>query len=418
MATVNGMTAEAMAAIRNGHIISADFDSANNLILTKYDGTTIDGGQLGAASTVLAGPVELATNAETVAGTDAVRAVTPAGLASLPGYRVQIVTGLAESAAPASWPYGVSLQSVSSGSGWTPNSGSGTVVTYSINSNRTVQEFHASSGGTSSAQVWVRSYNATDGGGGWTAWRELQVTSVLTAGSYTQTTAMSSYPPGRSRLYYTTLNSTSWDFSGLAGEVETHYQPSNGFARQTFTQHVSGSTNKPAVWVRTADSTTGWSAWQIISEPGAWSSWVPTWTTSSGSNLPSLGNATVDCRATKDGRKVDVKFEITFGIGTNFGTAPTTGDNWVFGLPPAWPAARTSDSLGFLELHGTGNSTICIGRARVNSSSNSSFLIGICAGYVGGTAPTNTGDVDSVSPFTWASTNTVKGHFSYETSAV
>jgi hypothetical protein len=85
MATVTGMTAAAMQAIRDGTVVSAAFDSANHLILTKHDGTTVDGGALGAATTTLAGPVALATNAQTQSGSSTNLAVTPAGLASLPG---------------------------------------------------------------------------------------------------------------------------------------------------------------------------------------------------------------------------------------------------------------------------------------------------------------------------------------------
>lgn len=43
MATVNGMTAEAMQAIRDGAIVDANI-VGNNLILTLFDGSTIDAG--------------------------------------------------------------------------------------------------------------------------------------------------------------------------------------------------------------------------------------------------------------------------------------------------------------------------------------------------------------------------------------
>ena len=86
MPTVTGMTAAAMIAIRDQMVVSASIDGAKHLILTTYDGTEIDVGSIpgavGAASDTASGIVELATSAETTTGTDATRAVTPAGLLS------------------------------------------------------------------------------------------------------------------------------------------------------------------------------------------------------------------------------------------------------------------------------------------------------------------------------------------------
>lgn len=414
MATVTGMTAAAMMAIRDGTIVSAHFDSANHLILTKYDGTTVDGGTITTATTTQAGAVELATNAETQSGSATNLAVTPAGLASLPGYRVQIVSGIAESATPASWPYATSLQSVSAGSGWTPNGGVGMVVTESIDSTRTIQTFYENSGGTFATKAWVREYNSAVGGGGWTAWAQMMLAVRLNEASFAQTTAMSSYPSGRSYLYYTTANGGSWDFTGLAGTVETMYLVDKNYATQTFTQHVSGTTNTPSVWIRTSDNVTGWSGWKkLIHDPGAWTSYTPTWA-SAGTGTPSLGNATVDCRSIKIGRKVEIRFEITFGSTTNFGNTGT-GDNWLFGLPVA--AARTGDTIGFVELHGASgsNGVVCMGRARTNTTSN--FLISIATPRVDLSAIGNTGDIDAVSPWTWGSTHQIKGNLVYESAS-
>lgn len=64
------------AAITGGH-----------LILTLHDGTTVDVGAvvsaIADASTSVKGLVELATDTETVTGTDTIRAVTPFGLAAV-----------------------------------------------------------------------------------------------------------------------------------------------------------------------------------------------------------------------------------------------------------------------------------------------------------------------------------------------
>lgn len=414
MATVTGLTASAMLAIRNGMVVDAHVDTSNHLILTKYDGTQIDAGTMAAASLTASGLVELATNAETLAGTDAVRAVTPAGLASIPGNKVQVLSGIAESAAASSYPLGLSVMNLSTGSSWSLNSGFGYLMTNRTDTDRAYQIFAQNAGGTQFPQSWMRSYHSSNGGGGWTAWSQHNMVASLTAASFTQATAFTSYPSGWSRLYYTSGTSTSWDFSGYAGEVMT-YVNGTDFARQEFFQHTGGSSARPIRWFRVANSASGWSSWMVVrADPGdPWLSYTPSWA-SNGTGTPSLGNATVDCKYNKIGRQVELRFEIVFGSTTNFGNTGT-GDNWLFGLPPAAPAARSGDSLGFVELHGPNNSTVAVGRARTTTTTT--FLTGLISGYPSGASITNTGDVDSVTPFTWASGHSYKGNFSYESAA-
>lgn len=46
MATVTGLTAERMLEIEGASVVSGEIDGDNHLILTKFDGTTIDAGEL------------------------------------------------------------------------------------------------------------------------------------------------------------------------------------------------------------------------------------------------------------------------------------------------------------------------------------------------------------------------------------
>jgi hypothetical protein len=89
MATVDGLTATAMAAIRDNAIVGGTVDAFGHLILTRHNGTTFDAGAVFGgvpdATSAIKGIVELATNAETLTGTDSTRAVTPAGMASVNG---------------------------------------------------------------------------------------------------------------------------------------------------------------------------------------------------------------------------------------------------------------------------------------------------------------------------------------------
>jgi len=85
MATVTVKTAAFTEAALDEGVVDGAFDLSGHLILTTRGGTDIDAGSpsfsVPDASTTVKGIVELATTAETSAGTDAVRAVTPAGLA-------------------------------------------------------------------------------------------------------------------------------------------------------------------------------------------------------------------------------------------------------------------------------------------------------------------------------------------------
>lgn len=283
MATVTGMTAAAMQAIRDGTVVNAIFDSANHLILTKYDGTQIDAGVVSTSTTTASGLVELATSAETLTGTDATRAVTPAGLASIPGYKVQVLAAnsLAENAASTAYPLGTSIMSLTTGSGWTVNSGFGAIITNKSETDRAMQTCFPNSGGFNPPRSWQRMYHSTAGGGGWTAWAQsmLMVNSDPTI--FNQSTGMSVYPVGQSRLYYTSVNSSGWDFNGKNGEVLTYYDGVD-FARQQWIKHQGGTSAATEIWIRTANSASGWSNWRIVADDQPDTGWVTLTVTGSG----------------------------------------------------------------------------------------------------------------------------------------
>ena len=453
MATVTVVDAERTLEIEATSIVSGLVNAEGHLILTRHDGTDLDMGavsgmQLDSGTTYskvdaftyvgdtdpgavpdgsvwldtndVAGPfasdtqkglVELATNAETISGTDNTRAVTPASLAAVPGNKVQILApnAITETAAATAYPLGISQMSLTTGSGWSVNSGFGSVITYRTETDRTVQHAYSNPGGTGTPRSWQRQYHTSNNGGGWTAWSQAQLLYTLTPGTLVQTTAFTSYPAGWSRMYFSTANGTGWDFAGSAGELLTYVDGSD-FAKQTFVSHGHTSATAPGFWTRTANAANGWSAWaKQIPDTGAWFTYTPTWTTQTGANSPSLGNAVVDCRYIKQGRKVEVKFEITFGNTTNFGAAPTGNDNWRFSLPVA--AARSTDGMiGYMDFYKSATEN---GLGRAKLASTTSFSIAVLPG-----SSANIGtDVDSTQPFTWASGNTLKGHLVYESAA-
>lgn len=452
MATVTVVNAERTLEIEATSIVSGLVNEAGHLILTRHDGTDLDMGAVSGmqldngtayskvdaftyvgdtdpgavpdgsvwldtndvagpfASDTQKGLVELATNAETISGTDNTRAVTPASLAAVPGNKVQILAPNAntETAVPSAYPLGISQMVITTGSGWSINSGFGSVVTYRPETDRTVQHAYSNPGGTGTPRMWMRQYHTSNNGGGWTPWSQSQLMVTLATGAVTQSTPFSSYPNGWSRIYFSAAPA-GWDFAASPGEIVTYVDGSD-FAKQTWTYHSKGSDPNPAeMWFRTANNVGGWSSWRrVMTNPGAWINYTPTWT-SQGSSQPSYGNAVIKCKYQWIGRTVTVKFWINFGSTTNFGTNPTSSDNWQFSLPVA-AADSSDDGLGFLELYQ--NATNC-GLARVKLSAVNQFRLGIAPGSTSGVG----GDVDSISPFTWASGNYIRGTFTYESLA-
>lgn len=141
---------------------------------------------------------------------------------------------------------------------------------------------------------------------------------------------------------------------------------------------------------------------------GAWSSWTPTWTTSTGLHLPSFGNAVISGTSVKVGRMLVFSLFITFGNTTSFGAAVTNGDNWWFSLPSSLTASaaftagnacgsgRVAASLG-------ATAPVTVG---VNAA-GTSFTLDVAGGRADSTAITSAGSVDSLSPWTWAANNTL-----------
>lgn len=139
---------------------------------------------------------------------------------------------------------------------------------------------------------------------------------------------------------------------------------------------------------------------------GAMTSWTPAWTTSTGSHLPSYGNALVQGGSLKIGRMLFFTVAITFGSSTNFGSGATGSDNWYFSLP----GTNAASSLF------TGGAVICgMGRAQQSTtnvvplavrvdSSGGNFALDIIGGQPSGTTLSSSGSVDSITPQAWSST--------------
>lgn len=458
MATVTVFTSERTAEIEAASITSGEINDAGHLVLTRHDGTPIDMGAVSGvqldggttyskadvfsyvgdtdpgavpdgsvwfdttgptgpfASTTQQGLVEMATTAEAVTGTDTARAVTPAGVAAVIAARILAPNANTETALPTAYPLGISSMSLTTGSGWSVNSGFGSVITYRTETDRTVQHFYSNPGGSGTPRQWIRQYHTSNNGGGWTSWSSTMLIKTLTAASVTQSTLLATYPNGMSRIYFDNTTSTGWDFAGKWGDLMTFVDGSD-FVRQTFTEHGSSGGSAPAVWTRSGNGS-GWSAWaKNVIDPGPWTSYTPTWSTTSGLHLPAYGNATVNAKASKVGRTVTVTFDITFGSSTNFGSGATTTDNWTLSLPAAWPASAQAPAT-FLGVGDMYRNATNLGFTRIKLSGTTAVSFGVLMCFVAGALGGGIGgDVDSLTPWTWASGDAIRGTFTYESAA-
>lgn len=142
-----------------------------------------------------------------------------------------------------------------------------------------------------------------------------------------------------------------------------------------------------------------------------WAAWTPTWTTSTGLATPSFGNATLDCSYAQSGDVVFYRMDISFGSTTNFGGGTTT-DNWRFSTPVT--AQATALAVGAGEA-GDASVAASLGRAAVvvTLSSTTTFSINVVSGRPDAVALTAAGLIDTVSPWTWATSDVIRvsGHY-------
>lgn len=147
------------------------------------------------------------------------------------------------------------------------------------------------------------------------------------------------------------------------------------------------------------------------STPDAWinNSGSLIWTTSSGLHLPSLGNATVAYYFKVISGTLYTSLAITFGSTTNFGSGATGTDNWQFSLPPGLLASAPFRNTQLIA--GTGRATQngnLTAPFSVNlDSSGGYFMFNMAGGQIDGNAPANSGTLDSITPWTWASGNVI-----------
>lgn len=148
-----------------------------------------------------------------------------------------------------------------------------------------------------------------------------------------------------------------------------------------------------------------------------WFAWTPTWTTSTGANTPSFGNASVDCKYTQSADAVLFDIEISFGSTTNFGGGGTS-DNWRFSLPVT--AAEAQIIAGYGEIQGASASERFPIRPRITTTTT--LELELSGGAYNNITGNSSGLVDAATPFgasstgstAWASGFAVRLHGHYQ----
>ncbi|MFD3835301.1 hypothetical protein ACFWWC_03465 [Streptomyces sp. NPDC058642] len=146
-----------------------------------------------------------------------------------------------------------------------------------------------------------------------------------------------------------------------------------------------------------------------------WQDWSPTWTTSTGNNTPSLGNAVVVARYAVAARTVSFELSVTFGTSTNFGAAPGQSDNWRFSLPVT--AASTSLMIGYGGIQDASAGLPSRMPVRIRLEVTTALSLEMAGARIDAAAPTGPGLVDSLSPWTWANGDTLACFGEYEAAA-
>ena len=143
-----------------------------------------------------------------------------------------------------------------------------------------------------------------------------------------------------------------------------------------------------------------------------WAAWTPTWTTSTGANTPSFGNAAITAMYSRTGNNVAFRMEITFGTTTSFGGGGVN-DNWRFSLPVTANDLALVAGYGELQDTSAGSSLGRVG-ARVRLTTVTTLELEVGTGRPDAVAITNSGLVDAVSPWTWANTDTIRVFGQYQ----
>lgn len=151
---------------------------------------------------------------------------------------------------------------------------------------------------------------------------------------------------------------------------------------------------------------------RLASISPTWQDWTPVWTTSTGNSTPSFGsNAVLNTRYAVSATSVLFNLNITFGSLTNFGGGGSS-DNWRFSLPVSAASLLLIAGYGEIADASAGISSRMGARARITTATT--MEIEMASARIDGAAVSGAGLIDAVSPWTWASGDTIRVFGEYE----
>jgi hypothetical protein len=153
---------------------------------------------------------------------------------------------------------------------------------------------------------------------------------------------------------------------------------------------------------------------RLASISPTWQDWTPVWTTSTGANTPSFGNAVITARYAQSALTVYWRMEIAFGTTTTFGGGGAS-DNWRFSLPVA--SAATALIAGFGEISDSSAGLGSRMGVRPRLTTTTTMEIEMASSRIDSAAVSGVGLIDAVSPWTWASSDTIRVFGEYEAAA-
>lgn len=151
---------------------------------------------------------------------------------------------------------------------------------------------------------------------------------------------------------------------------------------------------------------------RLLSISPTWQDWTPVWTTSSGSNTPSFGsNTAISARYAVSATTVYFNLNITFGSLANFGGGGSS-DNWRFSVPVT--AASLLLMIGYGEIADSSAGISSRMGARPRLTTTTTMEIEMASARIDAAAVSGAGLIDAVSPWTWASGDTIRAFGEYE----
>ncbi|MFP3990645.1 hypothetical protein U9R90_24910 [Streptomyces sp. E11-3] len=133
---------------------------------------------------------------------------------------------------------------------------------------------------------------------------------------------------------------------------------------------------------------------RLLAISPTWQDWTPVWTTSTGANTPSFGDAAIIARYAQTAHVVLWRLQIAFGATTDFGGGGAS-DNWRFSIPVT--SNESQLIAGYGEIQGANSAERFPVRARLTTTTD--LELELSGGAYNNMTGNSSGLVDAATPF-------------------